>query len=512
MDGERLIAGRYRMLERLGAGGMSVVWRAHDQVLGRDVAVKVLSPELAAEPGLLRRIHAEARAAAGLRHPNVVGVFDYGETEAEAAGRTVPYVVMELVAGRSMTDLLRGGAMPWHSAVLIAAQVAAALAAAHAHGIVHRDVKPGNVMVTAAGVKLVDFGISAAIGEADMTGGELLGTPAYLAPERFDGGQVRPATDVYALGLLLYLALAGRLPWRASTTTQMLRAHRYHEPAALPPVPGLPPEVADLCHRCLSKRPGDRPAAAEVAETLGRVAGLPSTTQLLAGGAPPAPDDATTIVRRRSRQRRSAVAVGAAAVVVVGGVAAWASGRSGDAGHRAVAAPAASPQRAACTVDYAIRSALDGRSSTAVTIRNTGQVPVDAWQLRFTLPEQQTVVRGWTGGWRQTGSEVLARGGALPAGGSVATGFDAAYRDATALPAAFMLNGTACTPVLSVFGQSTPPTTAPTQAPARQAAQARADNSGPGSSNSGEGKAKDKDEEKPGKDKEKNKAGKGKDD
>jgi hypothetical protein len=498
MDGERLIDGRYRLLERLGAGGMSVVWRAHDLVLGRDVAVKVLSSELAADPGLLSRIHAEARAAAGLRHPNVVAVYDYGE--AETPGQTVPYVVMELVAGRSMTDLLGGGALPWRSAVLIGAQVAAALAAAHAHGIVHRDVKPGNVMVTAAGVKLVDFGISAAIGESDMTGGEILGTPAYLAPERFDGGQVRPATDVYALGLLLYLALAGHLPWQASTTTQMLRAHRYHEPAALPPVAGLPPEVADLCRRCLSKHPTDRPAATEVAEALGRVAGLPSTTLLLAGGAPP-PDDATTIVQRRSHMRRSVMAGGVAAVVIVGGVAAWAAARpTGDAG-RAVAAAAPAPKRAACTVDYAIRSALDGRSSTAVTIRNTGQVPVDAWQLRFTLPGRQTVVRGWTDRWQQTGADVLALGGALPAGGRVATGFDAAYRDATALPATFVLNGTTCTPVLSVFGQSTPPTTAAIDPPAGPAAAAGTDNSGPGNAGSGnDNSGKDKGKGKSGKD------------
>jgi serine/threonine-protein kinase len=496
VEDERLIGGRYLLLERLGAGGMSVVWRAHDRVLGRDVAVKVLSPELAADPDLLRRIYAEARAAAGLRHPGVVEVYDYGETD--SSGQRVPYVVMELVAGRTMTDLLSGAALPWRSAVLIGAQVAAALAAAHAHGIVHRDVKPGNVMVTAAGVKLVDFGISAAIGEVDMSEGQLLGTPAYLAPERLDGGQVRPATDVYALGLLLYVALAGHLPWQASTTTQMLSAHRYTEPTALPPVPGLPPEVADLCRRCLSKRPGNRPAAAEAAEALGRVAGLPSTALLLAGGAPP-PDDATTVVGLPRPGRRTVVAGGVAAALLVGGLA-WAAARPGDTEGQATAAPATTPKRAACTVDYAIRSALDGRSSTAVTIRNTGQVPVDAWQLRFTLPDRQTVVRGWTGQWRQTGTDVLALGGALPAGGSVATGFDAVYGDATSLPAEFLLNGTTCRPVLSVLGQSTPPTTAATEGPARPVAQppaappARTDNSGPGSANSGKGK------DKPGKD------------
>jgi serine/threonine-protein kinase len=120
-------------------------------------------------------------------------------------------------------------------------------------------------MVTASGVKLVDFGISAATGEPDGRPGLILGTPAYLAPERLTGGIVRPATDVYALGLLLYLMLAGRLPWQASTTTQMLRAHRYQEPAPLPAVPDLPDEIARWCRQCLAKQPADRPSASAVA-------------------------------------------------------------------------------------------------------------------------------------------------------------------------------------------------------------------------------------------------------
>ena len=165
--------------------------------------------------------------------------------------------------------------------MLIGAQVAAALAAAHARGIVHRDVKPSNVMVTTDGVKLVDFGISATVGEADGIGGEVFGTPAYLAPERLGGGIVRPATDVYALGLLLYLALAGHLPWQASTTTQMLTAHRYLDPAGaaagrrpapggrrpVPPLPGQEPgRPAERGRggpdpgRCGRPRPGHRSA------------------------------------------------------------------------------------------------------------------------------------------------------------------------------------------------------------------------------------------------------------
>jgi hypothetical protein len=289
MDVGHTIAGRYRLLERLGAGGMSVVWRAADAVLGREVAVKVLSAGVAADPGLLHQLYAEARAAAGLRHANVVEVYDYGE----ASG--LPYVVMELVAGRPVNALLSAGPLPWRVAVLIAAQVAAALAAAHARGVVHRDVKPANVMVTANGVKLVDFGISAAAGDRDSDPGLVLGTPAYLAPERLAGGLVRPATDVYALGLLLYMMVAGRLPWRASTTTQMLRAHWYQEPAPLPFVAGLPPEVVSLCRSCLTKTPEDRPSAETVAHALSGIAGLPVASPLsalfgeTAAGAPGAP-------------------------------------------------------------------------------------------------------------------------------------------------------------------------------------------------------------------------------
>ncbi len=245
------------------------MWRAHDLVLGRDVAVKMLAAGGHRPP----RVRLESRAAAGLRHPHIVEVHDYGEA-VDGAGRARPYVVMELVEGRSLDDLLAGRSLPWQAAARICAQVAAALAAAHARGVVHRDVKPGNVMVTPAGAKLVDFGISAAAGAVDEADGEVLGTPAYLAPERLDGGPVRVASDVYALGLLLYRALAGRLPWTGSTVIEMVGNHLYAAPAPLPRIDGLPPLVADLCRRCLAKRPEDRPTAAGAARILGAAAGL----------------------------------------------------------------------------------------------------------------------------------------------------------------------------------------------------------------------------------------------
>ncbi|MFF5075753.1 serine/threonine-protein kinase [Actinoplanes sp. NPDC000266] len=296
MESGQLIAGRYRLGEQLGRGGMAVVWRADDEVLGREVAVKVLSPSLAGDPELRRRIRDEARAVARLRHVNVVAVYDYGEFA--DSGHTLSFVVMELVDGRTLADMLTGGRLPWQVAVLIGAQVAAALAAAHADGIVHRDVKPANIMVTGSGVKLVDFGISATVGVLDGQDGQVLGTPAYLAPERIAGGPVRPATDVYALGLLLHLALAGRMPWDASTVTQMVRAHVYAKPDPLPPIAGLPSEVRRLVARCLTKNAADRPSSIEVSEVLGELAGLPSAT-LLRGAAGPTMQLAAARARRR---------------------------------------------------------------------------------------------------------------------------------------------------------------------------------------------------------------------
>ncbi|HET6531873.1 MAG TPA: serine/threonine-protein kinase [Actinoplanes sp.] len=278
LPGSSLLANRYRLVERLGAGGMSVVWRGFDEVLGRQVAVKVLPPSSSADPSFRRRLRAEAQAAARLTHPNITNVYDYGEATT-VDGEPVPYVVMELVDGESLAAVLaRVRRLPWPAAVRICAEVSAALAAAHARGIVHRDVTPANVMLTPTGAKVVDFGISALIGENDIDpDGSLLGTPAYLAPERLEGGQVSPATDVYAVGLLIYRTLIGQLPWDVGTTTALLRAHQYTEPDPLPPVEGLPAEVADLVGQCLEKRPDDRPSSADLAQVLAGVsAGAPA--------------------------------------------------------------------------------------------------------------------------------------------------------------------------------------------------------------------------------------------
>jgi len=261
------LAGRYRPIQQIGTGGMSVVWHARDEVLDRPVAVKVLADGYASDLAFRERMRREARAAARLCHPQVNTVYDYGETP-----DGVPYMVMELIDGPSLADELRTGPLPWPRALPVCADVAAGLGAAHAAGLVHRDVKPGNVMLGSTGAKLVDFGISAEIGESydPAPDGSVLGTPAYVAPERLTSGPALAASDVYGLGLLLYRTLTGRLPWDVESRGQLLHAHLMRDPAPLPRLPGLPGEVGALVRHCLAKDPADRPTAGQLADDLAR--------------------------------------------------------------------------------------------------------------------------------------------------------------------------------------------------------------------------------------------------
>ncbi|GAA4169653.1 serine/threonine-protein kinase [Phytohabitans flavus] len=477
-----VLGGRYRLTTRLGAGGMAVVWRAYDEVLDRPVAVKVLAPRVAADPSFRWRLRAEAQAAGKLCHPHITGVYDYGEQDG------APYVVMELIDGQSMAASLDlDGPLPWPEAVKACAEVASALAVAHAHGVVHRDVKPSNVMLTAGGAKVVDFGISALIGASDVTPeGGLLGTPAYLAPERMEGGQVSPATDVYALGLLLYRALTGHLPWEATTTTQMLRAHRYTDPGPLPPVEGLPEAVALLCRRCLAKRPETRPSSAEAAGVLASF----STPSWIPVATPAAPS--------RSRQWAGAVLAAAALLAVTGGL--WVNGNrssSGTSGTGAAAASVVLPEEPigkpakACSVTYSLRRDSGREFRADLTLTNAGGQPVEGWRLTFAFPGDQRLTDARRVDFAQSGRDVVLEPDheqPIDAGESFSVGVTGRYQKANPLPTAFAVDGTECEALVSGAPPATPGPTA------RSGSGGSDDRSGPGASSdddsSGKGKGR----------------------
>jgi serine/threonine protein kinase len=282
--GGDLLARRYRLIDRVGAGGMSVVWRARDEVLDRLVAVKWLGTELV-DDGLYRNlVRREAWATARIKHPAIAAIYDYGEVS-DRSGQSLAYVVMEMLDGESLAERLRRGPLPWREAVAICREIADALATAHEHGVVHRDISPDNVMLTTSGLRVFDFGIAAPIGEPDNDAtGSTFGTPAYVAPERLDGRPAQTATDVYSLGVLLFEMLTGALPYPEDVwDAEAMPASR-----AVPRVRarGLPAPVARLCARCLAHDPDRRPTASEVAHRLA-AAGRPLTLRryLVPGGA-----------------------------------------------------------------------------------------------------------------------------------------------------------------------------------------------------------------------------------
>ncbi len=250
------IGGRYRLGDRLGAGGMGEVFVAHDLRLDREVALKLLRADLAQQDGMRERVVAEARLAARLTHPHVVGVLDTGEQD----GR--PFVVMERLSGRTLRDELADGPMPPERVRDVGLQVLRALAAAHGLGIVHRDVKPGNILDAGVGTwKVADFGIAKWVhADETLTGtGELLGSPSYLAPERIDGQQAGPASDLYAVGVLLYEALTGRKPFEGDDPFALaaaIREGRYEPPDAIDA--DVDPAIVAVIERAMRRDPGER--------------------------------------------------------------------------------------------------------------------------------------------------------------------------------------------------------------------------------------------------------------
>ncbi len=473
--GEQL-GGRYQLLDPIGTGGMSVVWRARDVVLDRDVAVKVLSVDLAADAASRDRIRAEALAVAKLQHPNITSVHDYGRSTTDGA----PYVVMELLEGHLLSNRLRASRMSWRQATQIGAQVAAALAAAHERGVVHRDIKPSNVMLTGSGAKVLDFGVAGLAGSPDDDdSGMVFGTPAYLAPERLVGDVVVPATDVYALGLLVYRCLTDRLPWDADTPTQMIANHVYEPPSPLPMIEGLPDSVARLIGQCLSKEPDDRPTARQAARILAAATGIhvvlpgqdgaatQEVTSPIRGLIPPPPNfpSALTIepgrplhrARRSGRRSRRAVPAAAAAVAVLGASALgfWTLRR--NAADGGVTPPDT------CRVNFYIqpRSQGDGKFDARLTVVNTGKVSHKPWSLAFVFGTQRIVqADGLTLDQKDGagGNHITLGGFELPAGKARIVGVVGQTGSIPGPPTEFALNGVNCAPV-RMLGDPLPPTT-----------------------------------------------------
>ncbi|MFI0443843.1 cellulose binding domain-containing protein [Actinomadura sp. 6N118] len=447
---------RYRLVAPLGHGGMATVWRALDVVLDRAVAVKIPREDWPDE--FKRRFREEAKAAARLNHPNITGVHDYGEEDQ-------PYVVMELLEGESLSARLAEEALPWQEVAGIGAQIADALAAAHALEVVHRDVKPANVFLTPTGVKILDFGIAfvsaKSAAEAD---GLLLGTPGYIAPELHAGEEPASSADVYSLGVTLLAALAGRPAVSAEDL----------------PALDVPEPMARLLRRCLEETPEERPSAAEVAADLRRAAGLPDvvvpgrrpvpvnggdpapspvkTTKILDEPAPafaPMPGPGAEPASERGVPHGRALLIAAAVIVALGPLALLIGqlpGTGGDGSSTVPPAASRTPQAAAppqCAVAYSVNGQWPGGFQVEVRITNIGGSAIEGWRLAWAFSGDQRITQLWNGGREQVGNEVTVTAAdwnrTIQPRGTAQFGFlgqddDGAHRK----PTRFTLNGTEC--------------------------------------------------------------------
>ncbi len=307
---EPLILDRYQLLERLAVGGSAEVWRARDEQLGREVAVKRLHPHLVPDDASRKRLAAEARAAAGLSHPVIVGIYDV-----DATGES-PALVMELVDGESLAArIARTGPLPAPEAAAVAADIAEALFHAHQRGVIHRDVKPGNVLLSHDGrTRLVDFGIAhslATAAERLTLTGTVIGTLHAMAPEQLSGGPITPRTDLYGLGVVLHEALTGRQPYPATSPVALADAQRAGPPA----LAGVEPALAAVIAGCLAFDPNDRPlhAGALAAALRAWLAGDPAPA--LALGTAPAAVDPAALTQAQPVVGAAAPPIAAAAAV-----------------------------------------------------------------------------------------------------------------------------------------------------------------------------------------------------
>ena len=263
---------RYRLIEKIGSGGMAEVYLAYDEFLQREVAFKVLDRKYAENREAIERFRREARNAASLRHPNIVATHDRGETE-----NGTYYIVMEYLEGGTLEDLIGGaGPLPPREAAEIAAEIADALTVAHENDVIHRDIKPQNILLSSTGeAKVADFGIARAASATTMTqAGSILGTVHYISPEQALGELATPKSDLYSLGVVLYEMLTGELPYEAETPVGVIMKHVSGLTRTAREVnPLVPEELDDLVSRLLTKDPEERPAdAATLVEELEQIA------------------------------------------------------------------------------------------------------------------------------------------------------------------------------------------------------------------------------------------------
>lgn len=330
------LAGReldgYLLEEEVGRGGMAWVWRARHQVLGRPAALKILAPELARDERFVERFLREARAAAQLEHPNIVPIYETGEADG------YHFIAMKLLEGRTLREGIERGPTPPEEVSLILGQVAEALDYAHSRGFVHRDIKPGNIMIDDRfNVTLTDFGIARAADDMSITAtGLLVGTPAYMAPEQAQGLPASPRSDIYALGILAYELLTGATPFGDRTPHAIILAH-LHEP----PQPahersdGIDPALSAVVEQALAKQPEERYATAgEFAQSFAGAlpGGRASISARPAATAAPNPATEARRTAQRDIRRRKLVAAGTAAVLLLACVLGTTAMISGDAG------------------------------------------------------------------------------------------------------------------------------------------------------------------------------------
>ena len=428
-----MVAERYRVVSLVGRGAMGVVWLARDERLDRDVAIKELRPDEGAGDAagdVTKRAEREGRIAARLRHPNAIAVHDVITYE----GR--PCLVMEYLRSESLAEVTatRGG-LPPAQVASIGAQIAAALAEAHANGVVHRDVKPDNVLLATDGTaKITDFGVSRAAGLAAVTAtGILAGTPAYLAPEIAGGAEADTRSDVYSLGATLYAAIEGTPPFGLEDNAIALMHKVARDP--LPP-PRRAGPLTDLLLWLLRRDPAERPTMRAAQEAFAAAAHGQAIPV-------PAPRNPTLLLPSPRRVPRRGVIAGiGAAVLVAGGVVLGlvlgnddtpaASGNTTPTDTTTTTGTAA-PDDRGCVAAYEITDSWPGGYQVRVVVRNDGERTLTGWQVRWTLPDGEGIDGLWAGKLARDGDDVTVTNESwnvtVPAGGSTEFGFNGSGDD-----------------------------------------------------------------------------------